>query len=213
MEYFKEETKTNKEFPEEVETLPEESIPELSANEPDVSNKDVSNEIEAETLEIPFTSNDIRNKLQAQNSKFWRFHLKNGNEQLTKVLQDIPNYSLTAEYNIKQDTPDITLKQNDEILGKINLLLCDRRDRNNQDKHYCRIYLYHFKDRELFTAVKNKLLAFFNALKANNTNLKPHNNSNVNKRPNITGGYIKSKGRRTQKKRRVLKRKKTQKRK
>ncbi len=121
-------------------------------------------EIPAETIEI--ANKSIIAHLVPQESKFWHFTLNGANkEQLTKILESIPEYRLTVEYGIPQNTPDITLKMNGEVVGKIHLLLCDRRDANLPEKYYCKLYFYQFKNKELYSKVKTTLVNFFENFK------------------------------------------------
>jgi hypothetical protein len=171
------------------ETEPE-SIVEASAPPPQDT---ATEEVPAETIEI--LNKSVISHLEPQKNKFWHFSFKNeqNTNQLTKVLQSIPGYSLTVEYGLPQSSPDITLKMNNEVVGKIHLLLCDRRDANLPEKYYCKLYFYHFKKPELFQAVKTSLVNFFE-------NFKP-----------VSGGKQTKihKKRRTHKKKRVIHRKKT----
>jgi hypothetical protein len=130
-------------------------------------NETESKEIPAESIEIP--KDGIIQYLKPQENKYWHFMFKNEENQneLTNVLQNIPGYSLTVEYGIPQNKPDITLKMNDEIVGKIHLLLCDRRDANLPEKYYCKLYFYHFKNQELYNTVKTVLINFFENFKSN----------------------------------------------
>jgi hypothetical protein len=168
----------------------QESIVEASAPPPVA---DTADEVPAETIEIS-AKERVLPHVKPQESKYWHFTLEDANKnQLTKVLQSVPGYNLTVEYGVPQNTPDITLKMNGETVGKIHLLLCDRRDANLPEKYYCKLYFYHFKKPELFQAVKTSLVNFFE-------NFKP-----------VTGGkhHRSHRKQRTHKKRRVIRRKKT----
>jgi hypothetical protein len=146
---------------------------ELPVSEPEMLNSNEHNEIPAETIEISkeATQNVLKN-VEKQKNKYWHFQFKNENkEKLTEVLQTVPGYSLTASYGDKQNTPDITLQLGNEIVGKIHLLLCDRRDTNNKEKYYCKIYFYHFNDRKLYEAVKSAVINFFESFKSSNSSV------------------------------------------
>lgn len=121
-------------------------------------------EIPAETVEITQKS-VILPFLKPQENKYWHFTFVNDGDKakLTSAIENIPGHGLTVEYGIPQNKPDITLKTNDggEIVGKIHLLLCDRRDANLPDKYYCKVYFYHFTDEKLFQDVKTAVVAFF----------------------------------------------------
>ncbi len=145
--------------------------------------------------------------MEKQPSKYWHFQFKNdGDKQkFTEVLESVPGYKLTVEYGLKQDTPDITLRLGNQIVGKIHLLLCDRRDVGNKDKYYVKIYFYHFKDPQLYGAVKAAVVNFFESFKSSNNQTKRSNNSSNKPLNNPTiGGKRK---RRTHKKKRMNKKK------
>lgn len=178
----------------------QESIVEASAPppEPIVSESTKIDEIPAETIEIS-EKEKVLPHIKPQESKYWHFTFDDANKnKLTNILQNVPGYNLTVEYGLAQNTPDITLKdkESNDIMGKIHLLLCDRRDANLPEKYYCKLYFYHFKKPELFQAVKTSLVNFFE-------NFKP-----------VTGGKQRKlhKKHRTHKKKRIVRRKKTAKR-
>ena len=118
-------------------------------------------EILAETIEIP--KQNIIMYLKPQINKYWRFTFKNeaNVDQLKKIIETTSNYGLTVEFGEAQNTPDITIKQGEVVIGKINLLLCDRRDANLPEKYYCKLYFYHFKNNELYQDIKSAVVNYF----------------------------------------------------
>lgn len=176
---------------------PEETSQEI--NDIESSMPETEKEIPAETIEI--SNKSVISNLKPQENKYWHFSFKNeaNKNELTQILQNIPGYNLTVEYGIPQNTPDITLKINDNIVGKLHLLLCDRRDANLPEKYYCKIYFYHFTNQKIFEAVKMTVINFFENFKTGE---------------NKIGGKFKKiyKKTKTHKKRRINRRKKTSKR-
>ena len=168
------------------------------------------NEIPADIIEISReATNNILQNVEKQPSKYWHFQFKNDKEKenFTAVLTSVPGYKLTVEYGIKQDTPDITLMDsNENIVGKIHLLLCDRRDTNNREKYYCKIYFYHFKNPKMFEDVKAAVLNFFENFKGSQNNPSKNNQSKNNQSVNTQSMGGKRK-RRTYKKKRMNKKK------
>jgi hypothetical protein len=125
-----------------------------STTESTAKSTNLLEDIPAETVEIT-DNKHILPHLKPQESKYWHFKLNDTKQaQLTAALENTPGYSLTVEYGIPQNTPDITLKHNGKTVGKIHLLLCDRRDANLPAKYYCKIYFYSFKDVQLYNSVK-----------------------------------------------------------
>jgi hypothetical protein len=165
------------------------------------------NEVPADTIEISKEATKIiLNNVEKQPSKYWHFQFKN--EGHKKDLNEVfKSLDLTAEYGIKQDTPDITLMDsNENIVGKIHLLLCDRRDTNNREKYYCKIYFYHFKNPKMFEDVKAAVLNFFENFKGSQNNPSKNNQSKNNQSVNTQSMGGKHK-RRTYKKKRMNKKK------
>jgi hypothetical protein len=122
-------------------------------------------DIEPETVEF---SKNVINHLKPQENKYWRFLLKNESNTngLIKAIKAVQN-DLTVEFGVPQNTPDITIKDpNGEIVGKLNLLLCDRRDANLPEKYYCKIYFYQFKNSNKYQLIKTAVVNFFEGLKA-----------------------------------------------
>jgi hypothetical protein len=151
---------SNPDFETEKESEIEASAPVIPSNS--------QKEVPAETIEI--SNKNIINHLKPQENKYWHFTFKNeaNKNQMTRVLQNIPGYNLTVEYGIPVNSPDVTLKNNGETIGKIHLLLSDRRDANLPEKYYCKLYFYHFKNPELYQSVKTALVNFFENFKSNN---------------------------------------------
>jgi hypothetical protein len=200
MDYF-----SDNDIPEQEEGLgqkeqgQEEQETEMMANEIVESAPPPEEEILPETVEI--SNKQILNHLKPQESKYWRFSFKNdtNTNRLKGVIESIPKYNLTVKFETKQDTPDITIKDGQNEVGKINLLLCDRRDANMPEKYYCKLYFYHFKNNDLYQAVKSAVVNLFENFKG------------VSSLREQGGARHKStkKHHRTHKKRRNIRRKKT----
>ena len=72
------------------------------------------------------------------------------------------------DYGRKYDT-DIIIRKKGESnstkpIGKIHLLLFDRRDRYNHEKYYIKLHFFQFANDELFHTVKEAVTTFFNSL-------------------------------------------------
>jgi hypothetical protein len=141
-------------------------------------------DIEPETVEF---SKNVVNHLKPQENKYWRFSLKNESNTngLIKAIKAVQN-DLTVEFGVPQNTPDITIKDpNGEIVGKLNLLLCDRRDANLPEKYYCKIYFYQFKNSNKYQAIKTAVVNFFEGLKGASTPSKETGGKRYKKRGTI----------------------------
>lgn len=122
--------------------------------------------VEPETIEI-VNKVSVLPYVKPQKSKFWHFEFISPDNQkgLSNVLMS-SNTDLTVEYGETQKSPDITLKRGSEIVGKIHLLLCDRRDANLPDKYYVKLYFYDFVDAGLYENIKKNLINFFENFKS-----------------------------------------------
>ena len=157
MEYFEEE---GPQLTDDVISSAPPPIEQTSQESTIIEDKD----IEPETVEF---SKNLVNNLKPQENKYWRFSLKNeaNTNGLIKAIKGVQS-DLTVEFGIPQNTPDITIKEpSGEIVGKLNLLLCDRRDANLPEKYYCKIYFYQFKNQNKYQAIKTAVVNFFESLK------------------------------------------------
>ena len=131
----------------------------------------------------------IIEKLQPQKTKNWRFAFKNDKHktELENILKG-SNMNYRVEFNTKMDKPDITIYKDDNIIGRINLMLCDRRDIGDNTKYYCKIYFDSFTDPEVYSNIKNKVINFFNRLNTvtNNKNYNKTNTTNKTIKTNTT---------------------------
>ena len=72
---------------------------------------------------------------------------------------------ITAELNESgKNNVDITLMRQDRLIGKIQFLHFDRRDRSVRSKHYVKLYLYQFDDSTMFEKAKQIMRDFFHQI-------------------------------------------------
>lgn len=135
-----------------------------------VQTEQIGEDIKPVSIEIANKKTILRH-IKPQESKYWHFKFIDPRytNQMTTVLQSLDGYRLTVEYSFKINTADIKLIQNNiesnEIVGKIHLLLCDKRDANLPNKYYCKLFFFHFKNSQLFQSVKAALVNFFENFK------------------------------------------------
>ena len=164
-------------------------------------------EVKPVTIEIANKKAVLRH-VKPQESKYWHFKFSDPRytNQMTNVLQNIQGYKLTVEYGVPINTPDITLKLNGEVVGKIHLLLCDKRDANLPNKYYCKLYFYNFKNQQLFQAVKTALVNFFENFKtAQKPSLKPIKRRSLTKRKSLAKRSMAKRASLTKRRRRPVK--------
>ena len=145
-----------------IQTIDVKPIYDIKETTPEIIKKE--EKPKAETIEISEEAKKrILPHVQPQESKYYhfKFNSQSNIDKLTKVLQSVPNHNITATYGVPKSSPDITLSENGQIIGKIHLLLCDRRDANKPEKYYVKLYFYHFKDTLLQNIIKNMLVSFF----------------------------------------------------
>lgn len=133
---------------------------------PQLEQIEQTEDVKPETVEIANKKAVLRH-VKPQEVKYWHFKFidSRNTNQLTNVLQNIQGYRLTVEYGTPVNTADISLKSDGEVVGKIHLLLCDRRDANLPNKYYVKLYFYQFKNNQLLQAVKTALVNFFENFK------------------------------------------------
>ena len=82
--------------------------------------------------------------------------------QLINVWSQI---GITAEINESgKNNVDVTLMRQDRLIGKIQFLHFDRRDRSVRSKHYVKLYLYKFDDSSMFEKAKQIMRDFFHQI-------------------------------------------------
>jgi hypothetical protein len=136
-----------------------------------------SKDIKPDTLVILDKHQESRHRakllklVKPQSKKYWHFTFirESDKQNFKRVLESIPGYNLTAEYDERKDKADIVLKDNGKIAGKIHLLLSDRVDIGKSKEYYIKIFLFHFKDQQLFNQIKSRILRFFDNLSMNST--------------------------------------------
>ena len=73
--------------------------------------------------------------------------------------------NITVELNESgKNNVDATLTRQDQLIGKIQFLHFDRRDRSIRTKHYVKLYLYQFEDRSIFEKTKQIMREFFHQI-------------------------------------------------
>jgi hypothetical protein len=133
--------------------------------------RNISNFLSHKSVEIGSPAKErILAKVQKQKNKYWHFQFKNDRDldNLKKTIENIPNIPLTVIYNFEgQSHADVTLLQDNQEVGKIHFLLCDRRNSNLPEKYYIKLYFFNFKDNELFNKVKEVVTNYFNNIGIN----------------------------------------------
>jgi hypothetical protein len=109
--------------------------------------------------------------VQAQPHTHFRLKQKSDRQQLLHTIEGASTMGpivASYDYGRKYDT-DIIIRKKGESnstkpIGKIHLLLFDRRDRYNHEKYYIKLHFFQFANDTLFDSVKQAVTTFFNSL-------------------------------------------------
>jgi hypothetical protein len=109
--------------------------------------------------------------VQAQPYTHFRLKHKSDRKKLLDAIQQASTMGpivASYDYGRKYDTDIIIRKQGDsnsaKPIGKIHLLLFDRRDRYRLEKYYIKLHFFQFANDALFDKVKEAVSNFFNTL-------------------------------------------------
>jgi hypothetical protein len=92
------------------------------------------------------------------------FQLKHKTDR-TQLINMWSQNDITAELNESgRNNVDVTLMRQDQLVGKIQFLHFDRRDRSIRSKHYVKLYLYQFDDSSMFEKAKQIMREFFHQI-------------------------------------------------
>jgi hypothetical protein len=120
----------------------------------------------AETIEIenPQTIFPHIEPYPELSPKQHHFQLKHKTDR-TQLINMWSQNDITAELNESgRNNVDVTLMRQDQLVGKIQFLHFDRRDRSIRSKHYVKLYLYQFDDSSMFEKAKQIMREFFHQI-------------------------------------------------
>jgi hypothetical protein len=101
--------------------------------------------------------------IMAQESTHFQFKTKEMERRFQQMIEQIPDLTVRFDYG-KEDKSDILLVSSSDptqIVGKLHLLLVDRRDRGDPSKRYVKVHLFHMKDPQQFELVRQRVTDFF----------------------------------------------------
>ena len=109
--------------------------------------------------------------VQAQPHTHFRLKNKSDRQKLLRTIETASTIGpiiASYDYGRKYDTDIVIRKKTDSSntkpIGKIHLLLFDRRDRYNSEKYYMKLHFYQFANDALFDSVKQAVTDFFRDL-------------------------------------------------
>ena len=132
----------------------------------------------AETIEIQNPKNIFPHIMPypefSPKQHHFRFKHRMHATKLEATIREI-DPALSIQFNEGKDNVDVILERNGAIIGKMQFLHFDRRDRHNKSRHYVKIHFYQFEDSSLFHQVMQNVKHFFESMG-------PHNHSTRKKR-------------------------------
>jgi hypothetical protein len=128
----------------------------------------------AETIEIenPQTIFPHIDPYPETSPKQHHFQLKHKTDRV-QLIRVWNQNGITAELNESgKNNVDVTLMRQDRLIGRIQFLHFDRRDRSVRSKHYVKLYLYQFDDFAMFEKTKQIMKEYFHQIGS-----RPHHRS------------------------------------
>jgi hypothetical protein len=121
----------------------------------------------AETIEIQNPKNIFPHIMPypefSPKQHHFRFKHRMHASKLETTIREI-DPALTVQFNEGKDNVDVILERNGSIIGKMQFLHFDRRDRHNKSRHYVKIHFYQFEDSSLFHQVIQAVKHFFESM-------------------------------------------------
>ena len=148
-------------------TKPVETPEESSFIEDSLEQKSTTSHL-VETIEIenPKTIFPHIEPYPETSPKHHHFQLKNKTDR-SQLINIWSHIGITAELNESgKNNVDVTLMRQDQLIGKIQFLHFDRRDRSSPGKYYVKIYLYQFDDSIMFEKAKQIMRDFFGEIRS-----------------------------------------------
>lgn len=124
--------------------------------------KDPVDHMKGETL-VMANPGRIFPYIMPQESTHFQFKTKDMERRFQEMIEQIPDLTVRFDYG-REDKSDILLVSSSDrtqIVGKLHLLLVDRRDRGDPSKRYVKIHLFHMKDPQQFELVRQRITEFF----------------------------------------------------
>ena len=108
-------------------------------------------------------SPSLLGRLERQKHKYWHFKFVNPsdlNEFKKRIMELDPTLTVDENYGGQQHA-DITIRKNQDIVGKLHFLHANRPDICEPKKFYVKVHYYHFTDKEFMGKIKAAVHVFF----------------------------------------------------
>jgi hypothetical protein len=123
----------------------------------------------AETIEIQNPKNIFPHIMPypefSPKQHHFRFKHRMHASKLEMTIREI-DPAFTVQFNEGKDNVDIIIERNGSVVGKLQFLHFDRRDRHNKARHYVKIHFYQFEDVALFQQVIQSVKQFFESMRS-----------------------------------------------
>lgn len=133
----------------------------------------------AETIEIQNPKNIFPHIMPypefSPKQHHFRFKHRMHASKLEAAIREI-DPALSVQFNEGKDNVDVILERNGSIIGKMQFLHFDRRDRHNKSRHYVKIHFYQFEDSSLFHQVIQAVKHFFESMGPHSRSRSTHKN-------------------------------------
>jgi len=139
----------------------------VSMNETSPTNSHLS---ETVTLKSAPLHPSLLGRLERQKHKYWHFKFVNPsdlNEFKKRIIESDPTLTV-HENDGGQQHADITIRRNQDIVGKLHFLHANRPDICEPKKFYVKVHYYHFTDKELMSHIKAVVHVFFDEMEKEN---------------------------------------------
>ena len=121
----------------------------------------------AETIEIQNPKNIFPHIMPypefSPKQHHFRFKHQIHASKLEATIREI-DPALSVQFNEGKDNVDVIIQRNGSVIGKLQFLHFDRRDRHNKARHYVKIHFYQFEDVSLFQQVMQSVKQFFESM-------------------------------------------------
>jgi hypothetical protein len=155
-----------------VSNKPQTNVSIESDNESDIESDNESTPIlsgkeQNESIVIKNPS-ELMELVEPQKNKFWwhfKFVQENHIEQLKKRFESNNIQIKIEDDNNRKKSDMIVYGKDGTEIGYVHFLLFDKRDQCMKSKHYIKLYLFRFKDNNIFTKVRDVFTMFFDSLR------------------------------------------------
>jgi len=142
----------------------------------------------AETIEIQNPKNIFPHIMPypefSPKQHHFRFKHRIHASKLETTIREI-DPAISVQFNEGKDNVDVLLERNGSIIGKIQFIHFDRRDRHNKARHYVKIHFYHFEDVSLFQQVMQNVKNFFESMGSHSRSHMTRKKKSLRRKPRV----------------------------